>query len=159
MDVPNTFIHTYMSPKKYIREILITKLTDLLVDMLVELDNDTYRNNVVFEKWKKVIYFVGLREIYRIIVAALLLYKGFCGDLENIGFEFNPYDPYVTDRIKVCKQHTVRFHVDDFMYSNMNPKVNDMFNKGMNRNYGNHGEVKYNRGNVHEYLGMTFNFT
>ena len=29
----------------------------------------------------------------------------------------------------------------------------------MNRDYGKHGEVKANRGKVHEYLGMTFDFT
>ena len=29
----------------------------------------------------------------------------------------------------------------------------------MNRNYGNHGEVKLKRRKVHKYLGTTFDFT
>ena len=29
----------------------------------------------------------------------------------------------------------------------------------MNRNYGKHGGVKYNRVKVHKHLGMTFDFT
>ena len=49
----------------------------------------------------------------------------FFGDLENIGFEFNPYYPCVANSITVLKQHMVIFHVDDVMPINANPKVND----------------------------------
>ena len=83
------------------------------------------------------------------IVAKLLLYKKFCGDLENIRLEFNPYNPYVDHRIKVGEQHTVRFHVDDVMSSHVNPMVNYKFKEWMKSNYGNHGEVKANRVKVH----------
>ena len=41
----------------------------------------------------------------------------------------------------------------------MNPKFNYKFKGCMNHNYGNHGKVNSNRGKVHEYLGMTFDFT
>ena len=63
----------------------------VLVGMLVELDIETYRKHAVFENGKKLIYDVLLREIYGIIIAKLLFYKKFCGDLENVGFEFNTY--------------------------------------------------------------------
>ena len=69
----------------------------------------------MFENVNKVIQVVVLREIYGILVAALLLYKKFCGDSENIGFELNPQDPCVANRIKVGKQQTVRFHMDGIM--------------------------------------------
>ena len=117
-----------------------------------------YSNHVVFENRNKVIYVVVLRATYYVLVAALLLCKKFCGGLENIGFESNYYDPCVANRIKVDKQHTVILHVDDVIYSNVNPKVNDKFKEWMNLNYGKHGEVKSNRGKVHEYLGISFNF-
>ena len=45
------------------------------------------------------------------------------------------------------------------MSSHMSPKVNDKFKEWMNRNYVKHGEVKSSIGKVHEYLGMTFDFT
>ena len=96
----------------------------------------------MFENVNKVIQVVVLREIYGILVAALLLYKKFCGDSENIVSEFNPYDPCDANRINVGKQHKVIFHVDYVMQSHVNPKVNDKFKKQMNRNYGKHGEVK-----------------
>ena len=79
--------------------------------------------------------------------------------MENIGFEFNPYNPYFTIMIKVGKHQTVIFHADDVMPSHMKPKVDDKFSKWMNRNYGKHDKVKANRGKVNEYLVMTFNFT
>ena len=135
------------------------KITGVLVEMLVKLDSETYRKHVVFENGNKLIYVVLLREIYGMFVAEILLYRKFCGDLENIGFDFNPYDPCVASRIKFGKQHALRFHAEDFMSSHVNPKVNYKFKEWMNRNDGNHGEVKSNRGKLHKYPGMTFDFT
>ena len=87
------------------------KFTGVLVDILSELDIETYSKNVVFENGKKEIYVVVLRVIYGMFVVALLFYKTFCGDLEDIGPVFNPYNPCVANRIKIGKQHTVIFHV------------------------------------------------
>ena len=83
------------------------------------------------------------------LVASLLFYKKFCGDLENIVFGFNPYDEFVSNRINVGKQHTVRFHVENVISSNANTKVNDKFTERMNRKYVKHGEVKASRGKIH----------
>ena len=73
--------------------------------------------------------------MYGMLVAALLLKKKFSGDFENIGFEYNPYDPCVINRIKFGKQHTVGLHVDDIMSSHVNTKVNDKFKEWTNHNY------------------------
>ena len=82
---------------------------------------------MVFENSKKIIYVVVLSAIYLILVSALLIYNKFCGYLGNIGFEFNPYNPCVANRIRVGKQHTFIFHVDDVISSHVNPKVNYKF--------------------------------
>ena len=103
LDVTNTFINTNIPTKKHGEERLIMMITGVLVDMIVELGSDTYRKYVVFENGKKVIYVVVLRAIPIMLLAALLLYKKFCGDLENIGFEINPYNPCVANRISVGK--------------------------------------------------------
>ena len=49
MDVTNAFIRTNVPPKKYVEERSIIKITGVLVDMLVQLDMETYRKHVVFE--------------------------------------------------------------------------------------------------------------
>ena len=92
--------------------------------MILDLDSQAYRKHVASENENKLIYTVVLRDIYRMNISSPLFYRKFCVDLENIGFEFNPYNPCVSNRIKVGKQHTVRFLLGDIMSSHMNPKVN-----------------------------------
>ena len=75
-----------------------------------------------------------------------------------MGFHFNPYDPCVTNREKGGSQHTIRFHVDDIMSSHKDAKVNDEFYLQMNDKYGELKEVSVQRGNTHDFLGMTFEF-
>ena len=52
----------------------------------------------------------------------------------------------------------MRLHVDDFIYSHVNPKVTNKIKEWMNCNYARYGEVKSNIGKVHEYLGMNLYF-
>ena len=52
------------------------------MEMILELDSETYSKRAVFENGKEVIYVVVLRSIYGIFVASILFYKKFCGDLE-----------------------------------------------------------------------------
>ena len=58
LDVTNAFIHTNMPPKENGEERVIMKTTGVLVDILLELDSETYRKHVVFENGKKLIYAV-----------------------------------------------------------------------------------------------------
>ena len=68
MDVPNAFIHTNMHPNKNCEERVIMKTICMLVDMLLELDSETYSKHVVFENGKKVIHIDVLRVIYGILL-------------------------------------------------------------------------------------------
>ena len=85
LDFTNKLIQTNMTPNKDVKEMVIMKITGVLVDMLVRLDSETYRKHVVFGNGKKLIYIVLLREIYGMVVAALLFYKNFCVDLKILG--------------------------------------------------------------------------
>jgi len=93
------------------------------------------------------------------LVAALLWYRKFLGDLETELYIFNPYDPCVANKTVEKKQHTVCFHIDDLMASHVLPKINDRFDTWLNKMYGHCGAVKCNRGKVHYCLGMTLDFT
>ena len=70
------------------------------------------------------------------LIVALLWYKKFRKDLEDVGFVFNPYDPCVANQMVKGKQQTVRFHVDNLMSSHMDSKVNDDFLIWLNMMYG-----------------------
>ena len=86
-------------------------------------------------------------------------YRKFCTDLESIGFIFNPYDVCVANRSVTGKQHTIRFHVDDVLLSHVDRKVNDEFGQWAQKTYGKLKNVSITRGKVHEFLGMTFDFS
>ena len=157
-DIPNAFIQAEMPDISDGEERVTMKITGVLVDMLVQLSPEIYGPYVVFEKQRKVIYVQVLKAIYGMLQAALLWYNKFRQELEKEGFEFNPYDPCVGNRMKNGSQHTIRFHVDDVMSSHINPKVNDDFDKWLQAKYGEHGKVKAHRGKVHDYLGMIFEY-
>ena len=158
-DIPNAFIQAMMPELGPGKERVIMKITGVLVDLLVEIAPEIYSPFVVFENGKKVLYVQVIRALYGMLIAALLWYKQFRKDLESIGFKFNPHNSCVANRKVRGKRHTVRFHVDDLMSSHVDPKVNDLFKKWLNKRYGEHGEVKAHRGKVHDYLGMTFDWS
>ena len=68
-----------------------------------------------------------LQALYGMLEAALLWYNEFRKDLEEEGFEFNPYNPCVANKTVKNKQFTIRFHVDDIMSSHVDPTVNTDF--------------------------------
>ena len=106
-DIPNAFIQALMPEVEDGDERVIMKITGVLVDLLVELALESYGPKAVFENGKKVLYVQVLRPLYGLLVASLLWYKQFRGDLEETGYEFNPYDACVANKPVEGKQHTV----------------------------------------------------
>jgi hypothetical protein len=158
-DIPNAFIQAHMPEITDDSERVIMKLSGILLDLLVELAPELYGPYVVEDNGKRVLYLQVLRALYGMLVAALLWYRKFRKDLEDIGFVFNPYDPCVANRWIKKKQQTVKFHVDDLMSSHVSTQVNDDFLKWLNDKYGSHGAVTSTRGKIHDYLGMVFDFS
>ncbi len=160
-DIPSAFIQALMPEVKDGDERVMMKITGVLVDMLVELNPELYGPYVVYEKNRrnKVLYVQVMRAIYGMLEAAILWYKKFRGELEQKGFKFNPYDPCVANRTEKGSQHTLLFHVDDLKSSHKDSKVNDQFDKWLQENYGEHGEVAIHRGKIHDYLGMEIDFS
>ena len=101
------------------------------------------------------------KAIYGMLQSALLFYKKLRGDLEEQGFKVNPYDPCTANKMINGAQCTVVWHVDDLKVSHRDPKVIDKFIKWVSHKYGDKeiGEVKAKRGRVHDYLGMTLDFS
>jgi hypothetical protein len=159
-DVPNAFIQAKMPEPKPGEDRVILKMTGVIVDLMVAVSPERYASFVVYENGVKTLYLVVLRGLYGMLIAAMLWYKRFRKELEEEqGFEFNPYDPCVANRMVNGKQQTVLFHVDDLKSSHVDPKVNDDFLDWLNSKYGNYGEVKATRGKIHDYLGMTLDYS
>jgi hypothetical protein len=158
-DIPNVFMQALMPEVKDGNKRVMMKITGVLVNMLVKLNPELYGPYVVYEKNRKVLYVQVLRAIYGMLKAALLWYKKFRKELEGDGFKFNPYDPCVANPKKRGSQHTVLFHVDDLKSSHTDPKVSNEFDKWLQKNYGEHGEVAIHRGKIHDYLGMQLDYS
>jgi hypothetical protein len=156
-DIPNAFIQAPM-PKKKDEETVFMKIIGPLVGILVGMHPELYKEFVVYENNKPVLYVEILRALYGMLESALLWYNKFRKDLEEEGFIFNAYDPCVANKMVNEKQMTIKFHVDDLMSSHVDPTVNDKFLEFLNKKYGQHVEVKATRGNQHDYLGMKFTF-
>jgi hypothetical protein len=107
----------------------------------------------------KVLYVQVMRVIYGMLEAAILWQKKFRGELEQKGFKFDPYDPWVVNRTEKGSQHTLLFHVNDLKSSHKDSKVNNQFDTWLQENYGEHGEVAIHRGKKRDYLGMELDFT
>ena len=95
-DVPNAFIQTEL-PREDSDERIIMKIQGSLVDILISISPSTYKDYVVYEKGKKTLYVELLKALYGMLIVALLFYRQFKKDLEEIGFIFNPYDMCVAN--------------------------------------------------------------
>ena len=158
-DVPNAFIQTSLPQPKSGEARVTMKITGVLVDMLVQLNPEVYGKYVVFENGRKIVYVVVLKAIYGMLIASLLWYKKFKKDLEKEGFVFNPYDPCVANRIVNKAQQTIVFHVDNLKSSHIHKKVNDEFEKWLQRKYGGYKAVTAHRGKKFDYLGMVLDYS
>jgi hypothetical protein len=85
-DIPNTFTQAYLPKKEPGEDRVMMKITGVLVDMLVNRNPELYGPVTVLENCKKVPKVEVLNAIYGMLEAALLWYKTFRKDLEDIGF-------------------------------------------------------------------------
>ena len=161
VDIPNAFIQTRVEDEK---DMAIIKIRGVLVDVLVDIAPSVYSRYVTTDKkGNKQLVVRCLNAIYGTMVASLLYYRKFRKSLEDTGFEFNPYDPCVANKIVKGKQLTICFHVDDCKISHVLTKVVDTMVKWLRKEYESifedgSGQMTVSRGKVHTYLGMTLDY-
>ena len=92
-DLPGAYLHVKIL--KY-NSILI-KIGEGFLDIMCQV-NPEYKQHMIYENVKKVLYLLNLRAIYGCIDYALLWYKLFSTTLKGVGFEINPYDICVVNK-------------------------------------------------------------
>jgi hypothetical protein len=133
IDIPNAFVQTRVEDEK---DMAIIKLRGVLVDILVKIAPDVYKSYATTDK-------KGIRQrvvrcknaLYGTMVASLLYYRKFTKSLTGIGFELNPYDPCVANKIIEGKQMTICFHVDDCKLSHHSTEVMDRMIRWLRKKY------------------------
>ena len=145
-DIPGAYLHAEMPKDK----IVLMKFRGQFADIMCEVD-PKHKENIVFEKGKKVLYVQVVRAIYGCIESTMLWYNLYVDTLKELGFELNPYDRCVANKIVNGSQCTMAWYVDDNKLSHKDPKVVDSILKEMTDRFG---ELTTTQGDEHVFLGM-----
>ena len=140
-NIPNTFVQTHVEEKDKDGNQTIMKIRGVCVDILCETDH-IYWDYMVTEGNQKVLYVYITQAIYGMLVSAMLFYCKLTKRLLNYGFDLNPYDPCVANKIVKSEQLTICCHVDKLKSSHIDPKVNDEFLQWIKDMFGQLSEVK-----------------
>jgi hypothetical protein len=162
IDIPNVFIQTRVKRKE---DKVVIKLRGVLVDILLDIAPELYKNHVMTDKkGTKQLIIQCQNAIYGAMIASLLYYRKFTKSIIGHGFEINPYDPCVANKIVDGNQMIILYHVDDCKLSHVHPKANNDMIAWLRKNYESifedgSGEMKVSQGKVQTFLGMTLDFT
>ena len=113
INIPGAFLHA--DNKDYV----IMKMVGTLAELMVKTNPKMYRQYIVLEKERSVLYLQLQKALYGMMKNALLFYRKLVSELKQMGFEINPYDPCVANKMVNGTQMTIRWHVDDLMMSHV----------------------------------------
>mmetsp|Transcript_45473 Transcript_45473/g.67010 ORF Transcript_45473/g.67010 Transcript_45473/m.67010 type:complete len:226 (-) Transcript_45473:536-1213(-) len=114
--------------------------------------NPEYKKYVIIDKnGKKMLYVRILRVIYGCIESALLWYDLYVKTLKRMGFELNPYDKCVANKMINGTQCTIAWYVDDNKLSHVDPEVVSEVLNAIKEHFG---ELVINRSDEHNFSGM-----
>ena len=105
------------------------------------------------------LYFELKKALYGTMRAALLFWKLLTSKLEEWGFVINPYDWCVANKDINGQQCTIIWPVDDLKISHVDPNVVTDIIKQLEGEFAKEAPLSITRGKVHDYLGMTLDFT
>jgi Reverse transcriptase (RNA-dependent DNA polymerase) len=162
IDIPNAYTQTRITDPK---DKAIVRLRGKLAELMVQVAPEIYRKYIIINKKGQTVLYVRLLNVlYGILKGALLFYKKLTNDLLSIGFELNPYDPCVANKIIGGQQMTLCWHVDDMKISHKKKEAVDDMVLWLRHKYeeilsDGEGKMTVRRSKVHDYLGMTLDFS
>ena len=93
IDAQNAFLQSENDQR------IIIAMRDKIAELLVQLNPELYRPYIWYsKKGVPMLYVLVSKALYGMLRAALLFYRKLRRDLEEMGFEVNPYDPCVANR-------------------------------------------------------------
>lgn len=152
-DIPGAFMQANMD------EIVHMRIEGPLALLLIKINPKKYKPFMVGEPGKEVIYVQLKKALYGTLQAALLFWQDLTSKLVKWGFEINPYDTCVANKMVDGKQCTVLWHVNDIKISHVSLDIVESVLKLLSEQYGREAPLVVTRGRVHEYLGMTLDYS
>ena len=154
VDIPGAFLHADMDGIVHLR------IDGAMADLLISLDPEKYTKYVELRNGKKVIFLLLKKALYGTLKASLLFWQLLSQLLISWGFVINPYDHCVANKMVNSSQFTIVWHVDDLKLSHVDPAEVTKIIELLSKRFGTkESPVTIQRGKVHDYLGMTLDFT
>jgi hypothetical protein len=152
-DIPSAFVNTNVDKD------VIMVLKGELAEMMIQIAPKVYRKYVAMDKkGTKILYMKLQKALYGLMRASLLFYRKLRKELKAYGFEINPYDPCVANKITDGgKQLMVVWHVDDLMGTCEDDFKLTKFSCYLGRIY--RPKLSMHTGRKHDYLGVDMEFT
>ena len=152
-DNPGAFMQADMD------ELIHVKLEGELAELLIKV-NSTYEDILKHEGNKPVIYAELDKALYGTLQAALLFWKKIQKFfIEKHGFKANRYNSCVVNKDIDGKQCTIGWPVDNIKISHCNPEIAESIVGLLDKEYEKEAPLVVTQGKVHEYLGMTIDFS
>jgi hypothetical protein len=127
-----------------------------------QMDPDKYQYQTYMsnKNGKQVLYVKLQKALYGTLQAAILFWKNLTGFLtEELGFVINPYNNCVANKMTDGDQCTIIWHIDDLKLSHTKQSVLEDIATKLNAKYGQEDPLVVHRGKVHDYLGMTIDYS
>ncbi len=98
-------------------------LDGILAELMVTVAPNIYCKYITTNAKGKPVLNVQLEKaLCGMMKSALLFYCKLVADLRSIGFELNPYDPCVANKMMDGNQMTICWHVDDLLLAHKDPQ-------------------------------------
>ena len=137
-------------------DLVVMRLVGEDVALMCEVEH-SFRDHVVREGKKDVLYLRLDKALYGCVRSALLWYNLFSSTLKDMGFVLNGYDPCVANAIFNRKQCcTITWYVDDMKLSHVHSEVVTHVIERIEQHFG---KMTVRRGHVHEFLGMIIDYS
>ena len=152
-DVPGAFMQVDID------EVVHVRLEGALAELLAKVDPALYTEYLVKENGKTILYVQLDKALYGTLSASMLFWKDLTAHLLEDGFVPNAYDSCVVNKVVNGTQCTVLWHVDDLKISHVDISVCEKVVDVLNERYGEETPLTVTRGDLHDYLGMTLDFS
>ena len=93
-----------------------------LEELVVKITPQIYRQHMIYKKGIISIYVTLKKSLYGCLRSAFLFHERLVADMRGKGFELNPYDPCVANKMIVGKQMIVFWNLYNLKVSHVDPK-------------------------------------
>jgi len=157
LDIPAAFLQTLWPKEKYPTYI---RFDGEMVDMICEIDKKYEQYKCPTKSGRGLMYGEMNRAVYGHMLSSILWYQKLKGHLEEWGFEMNPYDECVFNKMVDGAQCTILYHVDDLKVSHRDQSVIDDMASTINETFKTKTQsLSVTRGNTHDYLGIGIDYS